>query len=68
MSSEDDPTTETADESRQRAIFQLLVSLQDQGLDVRRSREQVAKEASISVEEVQEIERLGLEQEWPPLD
>ena len=68
MSSEIRMTTDITDESRQKAIFQLLVTLQDQGLDVRESREQVAKEASITIEEVQAIERLGLEHNWPPLD
>ena len=68
MNSEKRMTIKDTDESRQREIFQLLVTLQDQGLAVRQSREQVAKEASITVEEVQAIERIGLEQNWPPLD
>lgn len=59
---------EKSDDSRQRAIFQLLVALQDQGLDVRQSREHVSLQALIAVEEVREIEKLGLAQHWPPLE
>lgn len=59
---------ETLDESRQREIFNLLVMLQDQGTDVRRSREMIAKQESISIEAVVEIEKLGLEHHWPPLE
>ena len=68
MTAERRPTIGDTDESRQREIFELLVTLQDKGLAVRESREQVAKKASITVEEVQAIERIGLEQNWPPLD
>ena len=68
MSSQERVITEKMDDARERAIFQLIVTLQDQGLDVRRSREQVAKQESITVEEVQQIERLGLANNWPPLE
>ena len=56
------------DESRQREIFQLLVELQDQGLDVRQSREKIAAQECITVEQVVEIEKAGLIHTWPPLD
>ena len=60
--------TEVLDESRQREIFNLIVMLQDQGMDVRSSREQIAKQESISIETVVEIEQVGLENHWPPLE
>jgi hypothetical protein len=59
---------EVLDEIRQREIFNLIVTLQDQGMDVRSSREQVAKQENISIETVVEIEQLGLENHWPPLE
>ena len=59
---------EKTDDSRERAVFHRLVTLQDEGLSVPRSREQVAEEQSITVEEVRQIEQLGLSQNWPPLD
>jgi hypothetical protein len=68
MDTENESTLDVTDESRLRAIFLSLVTLQDQGIDVRRSRQRVAEEASITVEEVQTIERMGIEQGWPPLD
>jgi hypothetical protein len=37
-------------------------------MDVRSSREQIAKQESISIETVVEIEKLGLENHWPPLE
>ena len=59
---------EVLDETRQREIFNLIVMLQDQGMDVRSSREQIAKQEGISIETVVEIEQLGLENHWPPLE
>jgi hypothetical protein len=56
------------DETRQREIFNHIVMLQDQGMDVRSSREQIAKQESISIDTVVEIEKLGLENHWPPLE
>ena len=54
--------------ARQRELFRGLVELQDQGVDVQQSRELVANHAGISVAEVREIERRGLQHDWPPLD
>jgi hypothetical protein len=56
------------DESRQRAIFLRLVELQDQGLDVQQSRERIAEEETLTIDQVREIERAGLTHVWPPLD
>ena len=56
------------DEARQKEIFQLLVELQDQGLNVRESRERIAEQEAITVDQVVEIEKAGLTHTWPPLD
>jgi hypothetical protein len=56
------------DESRQRAIFLRLVELQDQGLDVQQSRERIAEDEELTIDQVREIERAGLTHVWPPLD
>ena len=59
---------EEIDETRQKEIFQLLVELQDQGLNVRDSRERIAEQEAITVDQVVEIEKAGLTNTWPPLD
>ena len=56
------------DETYQKAIFELLVKLQDEGLNVHQSREQVATMEELSIEQIKEIERAGLIHNWPPLD
>jgi len=59
-------TADTSDD-RRRAIFADLVSAQDEGHSVPASRELVAGRYGVSVEEVQAIEREGLDNGWPPL-
>ncbi|MDZ4781180.1 MAG: hypothetical protein SGJ19_13080 [Planctomycetia bacterium] len=56
------------DESTRREAFLSLVSLQDGGVAVITSREQVAASYQISVSLVQLIEREGLRKQWPPLN
>ncbi len=56
------------DESTRREVFLSLVSLQDGGVAVITSREQVAASYQISVSLVQLIEREGLRKQWPPLN
>jgi hypothetical protein len=59
-------TPDLSDDGR-RAIFAALVDAQDEGQSVASSREQVAARYGISVEQVQAIEREGLDHGWPPL-
>ena len=59
---------EPTDEARRKEIFRLLVKLQDEGLGVGESRETVAMRERLSIEQVKEIERAGIEHKWPPLD
>jgi hypothetical protein len=59
-------TAELSEEQR-REIFHALVTAQDGGLSVRDSRHQTAAQFSISAEAVAQIEREGMDNEWPPL-
>jgi DNA-directed RNA polymerase sigma subunit (sigma70/sigma32) len=54
-------------ETRRREIFHALVDAQGGDLDVPRSRQEVARRFDLSVEEVRQIEREGLDGAWPPL-
>jgi len=54
-------------EERRREIFLALVEAQDKHLGLTQSREAVARHFDLSVEEVRQIEREGLEASWPPL-
>lgn len=58
---------ESRDEAARRAIFAALVALQDRGVSVARSRLKVAESFGVSLDLVVEVEREGLEKEWPPL-
>ena len=49
-------------------IFLALVSSQDQGAGVSRSRDQITKQYKITDAQLREIEEEGIEKEWPPLD
>jgi len=54
-------------DDRRRAIFAAVVEAQDAGHSVRASRELVAARYGISTQEVEAIEREGLDEGWPPL-
>jgi hypothetical protein len=54
-------------EENRKEIFRALVELQDMGFAADRSRMRIANQFSISVAEVQRVEREGLVQQWPPL-
>jgi NADH:ubiquinone oxidoreductase subunit E len=54
-------------EDTRRAIFQALVEAQDKKLSVSASLEKVAKQYSITRQQVQAIEQEGLDNDWPPL-
>lgn len=47
--------------------FRQLVELQDSGTPVTQSRSEVGTRYSLSVDQVQVIEREGLNNSWPPL-
>lgn len=54
-------------EARRRSIFAELVGAQDEGVDVPCSREMVARQHGVALDEVKEVEREGLDNQWPPL-
>ena len=55
-------------EKRRREIFLALVEAQDHEMPVDLSRKSIAERFSISEETLQQIEREGLDKDWPPLD
>jgi len=59
--------TETVDEDQRKEVFRVLVELQDGGSTADQSRSQVAEQFSMSVRDVQAIEREGIANQWPPL-
>src|SRR5262249_35446276 len=61
------PDAKRLPEERRREIFLALVEAQDKDLGVPQSREAVARRFDLSVEEVRQIEREGLDASWPPL-
>jgi hypothetical protein len=58
---------ESISEERRREIFHALVEAQDQSMSVSASREHVAQQFGVSVQQVLRIEREGLDSAWPPL-
>ena len=54
-------------EEKQKEIFRALVNLQDKGYGTEWSRNKIANQFSISVSEVQHVEREGIAKNWPPL-
>jgi hypothetical protein len=49
------------------ALFLALVQAQDGGMSASKSREAIAERFEVSQEQVQKIEREGIDAEWPPL-
>jgi len=58
---------ESLTEDRRKEIFLALVEAQDHELDVPKSRRAVAERFGITESQVRDIEREGLDQQWPPL-
>jgi hypothetical protein len=54
-------------EERRKEIFLALVDAQDQHLTVAQSRALIAQRFGVSESQLREIEREGLEGQWPPL-
>ena len=58
---------EVMTDDRRREIFAALVGAQDRGVPVAQSRSQVAEQFGVTRDQVTEIEREGMDNEWPPL-
>jgi hypothetical protein len=54
-------------EPQRKEIFQALVDAQDHEMTVAQSRKLIAEQFGISQNQLKDIEREGLEQQWPPL-
>jgi hypothetical protein len=58
----------TLSEPRRKEIFLALVQAQDQEMPVAHSRKAIAERFGVSETQVSEVEREGLDNDWPPLD
>jgi hypothetical protein len=58
---------EPLSEARRKEIFLALVDAQDHELGVVQSRRLVAERFGVSESQVRQIEREGLDRQWPPL-
>lgn len=54
-------------EDRRREIFLALVDAQDHDMDVANSRKHIAQQFGVTEGQVRQIEREGLDNDWPPL-
>lgn len=53
---------------RRQTVFLALVEAQDGGLNVVASRAEVAQKFALTEEQIKDIEREGLANQWPPLN
>jgi hypothetical protein len=58
---------ENLPEERRKEIFLALVDAQDHDMSPAQSRKMIADKFGLSEGQVKQIEREGLDQEWPPL-
>jgi hypothetical protein len=58
---------ETPPEAVRKEIFHALVDAQDQEMSVSQSRKLIAERYGVSEDQVRQIEREGLDAQWPPL-
>ena len=54
-------------EDQRKEVFLALVDAQDHDMDVAQSRRVVVQRFGVSESQVREIEREGLDRQWPPL-
>ena len=59
--------TKTLTVKQRKSIFHALVETQDQGVTVAESKKKVAAKYRLSREQLELIEKEGLEKDWPPL-
>jgi hypothetical protein len=59
---------EPLSEERRKEIFLALVDAQDHEMDVPQSRKLVVQRFGVSEYQVRQIEREGMENQWPPLE
>lgn len=61
-------TENTRTEEFRKEVFFALVEAQDQNIPVKESRDAVAGRFGLTSNQVQVIEREGIEGQWPPLN
>ena len=61
------PNDRQLPESRRKAIFFALVDAQDHEIDVARSRRLMVERFGVIDSQVRQIEREGMDNQWPPL-
>ena len=54
-------------EERRKELFLALVDAQDHDMPVAQSRKAIAQRFGVSEDQVRQIEREGLDNNWPPL-
>jgi hypothetical protein len=54
-------------EEHRKEVFLALVEAQDHKVDVAESRKLMVERFGVSVSQIQQIEREGLDRQWPPL-
>jgi hypothetical protein len=64
----DKPIAMPLSDERRQEIFFALVTAQDQSMDVAQSRQYVAHRYGVKEDEVRQIEREGIDKNWPPLE
>jgi hypothetical protein len=58
---------ETLPEPQRKEIFAALVEAQDQGIAVAQSRKAIAERFGVTEQQVRQVEREGIDNDWPPL-
>ena len=59
--------TKTLTVKQRKSIFHALVSVQDSGASIPDSKKQVADQFRITKEQLDLIEKEGVDKDWPPL-
>ena len=54
-------------EERRKEVFAALVDAQDHDMNVAQSRKLIAERFGVSEAAIRQIEREGVDQQWPPL-
>lgn len=54
-------------ETKRKEIFQALVEAQDQEMSVAKSRQMIIERFGVTDAQIRDIEREGLDNQWPPL-
>ena len=62
-----DTNSGTLAEERRKEIFFAVVDAQDHQMDVAQSRKMAAEKFGVSESQVRQIEREGMDNQWPPL-